>query len=155
VQFLLLIIVVLIIEMYLLITIGGELGALPTIALVFITAALGLWMLRQQSLSTLRRASFVIARGEAPVHEVAEGAVLLAGGILLLIPGFFTDAVGFLCLFPLSRQLLLQRFIRNAGAGHANAGDGRGAQTIEGEWRRESAHKSGKKRFPRSTYDKP
>ena len=133
-------IAVLILEMYLLIEIGGEIGALSTIALVFITAAVGIWMLRQQSLSTLRRASMTTMRGEAPVREAAEGIFLVLGGVLLLIPGFFTDAIGFLFLFRPTRALLTRRF-RNKVTVVSTQTDARtksAPRVIEGEWKRDN-----------------
>jgi UPF0716 protein FxsA len=143
VRFLLFIVAVLFIEMYLLITIGGEIGAVLTIALVFITAALGLWMLRQQGLATLRRASASLINGEAPVREAAEGIILLTGGILLLMPGFFTDFVGFLCLLPPTRALLLKHFSSNMRVVKSqNYGGNHTSRTIEGEWYKESESNS-------------
>jgi UPF0716 protein FxsA len=143
VRFLLLIVAVLVIEMYLLIKIGGELGAIPTIVLVFVTAALGLWMLRLQGLATLRRASSALVSGEAPVREAAEGIILLIGGILLLIPGFFTDFVGFLCLLPPTRALLLKQFDRNVRVVKTRHYRGKDSSyTIDGEWLKESEPKS-------------
>jgi len=154
VRFLLLIIAILIIEMYLLIHIGGELGALPTIALVFITAGLGLWMLRQQSLTTLRKASFSMVKGKAPVREAAEGIILLIGGILLLIPGFFTDTIGFLCLLPPTRALFLNRFAKRMPEMHGQTRYRHDSHTIEGEWQTETEvntnTKADKKRLPTS-----
>ena len=132
------IIAVLIVEMYLLIQIGGGLGAFTTIALVFITAALGIWMLRLQGLNTLRKASFSAVQGEAPVREALEGVLLVVGGVLLLIPGFFTDGLGFLLLLPPIRKLLLRRMGENprvAQADGQNPGSGR-SKVIEGEWKR-------------------
>lgn len=134
------IVAIAVVELYLLIAIGGEIGALATIALVFITAALGLWMLRQQGLATLRRALLSAQRGDRPLLEVAEAPFLLLGGLLLLIPGFFTDLLGFLCLLPFTRRWLLSRVVKKAQSrGQIHTVD-RGRQTprvIEGEWRRE------------------
>lgn len=141
-RFVLTLLAVLIIEMYLLIEIGSELGAFATIALVFITAAVGLWMMRLQGLSTLRRASLAASKGEPPVREAAEGVILLVGGALLLIPGFFTDAIGLLCLLPPTRALLLRWLGRNVRVTPAGGEPGQppkadaGPRVIEGRWRR-------------------
>lgn len=153
---LLLVVAVLVIEMYLLIAIGGELGALTTIALVFITAALGLWMLRQQSLTMLRKVSMTMVQGDAPVLEAAEGIVMLIGGILLLIPGFFTDALGFFCLLPPTRALLLRRLRKNTLAARAQRNrQGDNSHIIDGEWHEEQEPDSKRSSQHRDTLPKP
>lgn len=93
-------------EMAVLIQVGTEIGVFNTIGLVLLTAVLGAWLLRQQGLATLLRANQRLNSGELPAKEVAEGLILAVGGVLLLTPGFITDAVGFLCLIPLSRHWL-------------------------------------------------
>ena len=97
---LLLFLVVPIIEIYLLIQVGGYLGAGTTIFLVVFTAVLGAWLLRIQGFSTMRRVQNSVARGEIPAIEMLGGVLLLLSGALLLTPGFFTDTIGFLLLFP-------------------------------------------------------
>lgn len=96
-----------ILEMWLLIRVGGIIGALPTIALVFLTAMAGLALLRQQSFSTLFRARSRMAQGQLPANEMVEGIFLAVGGALLLTPGFITDLIGFSCLIPGVRQVLI------------------------------------------------
>lgn len=97
---LLLFITIPILEMYLLIQVGSRIGALPTIGLVVLTATIGLWLLRLEGLATLMRLQERVNQGEVPGRELMEGAMLLVGGALLLTPGFFTDAIGFVCLLP-------------------------------------------------------
>jgi UPF0716 protein FxsA len=104
-------IIVPIIEMVVLIQVGQEIGALWTIALVLITAFIGINLLRYQGLATLSRANWRIQAGEIPAQEILEGILLAVGGALLLTPGFVTDAVGFLLLLPLSRQLMASRLM--------------------------------------------
>lgn len=111
---LLVFIIVPIFELYLLIKVGGIIGALPTIAIVIITAVIGTWLLRQQGLATLQRYQNNLGQGKLPAMELVEGLVLLFGGALLLTPGFFTDAIGFLCLIPVTRQALIRRFVSYA-----------------------------------------
>lgn len=94
-------------ELYLLIKIGSEIGALPAIFLVLFTAVVGGILVQRQGVNTLMRVRQSTDRGELPALELLEGAVLLAGGLLLLIPGFFTDALGFLLLVPPLRRLFL------------------------------------------------
>ncbi|MCW8125246.1 FxsA family protein [Microbulbifer halophilus] len=110
---LLLFIVIPILEMWILIAVGSEIGALPTIGLVLLTAVVGLALLRRQGLSTVMRAQQKMQTGELPAREMAEGIFLAVGGALLLTPGFFTDALGFACLIPGLRQLLLGRILRH------------------------------------------
>lgn len=100
-------------EMWLLIEVGGRIGALPTIALVLLTAMVGLALLRQQGTSTLARANQRMQSGGIPAQEMAEGLFLAVGGALLLTPGFITDAIGFACLIPGLRQWLLARVIKH------------------------------------------
>ena len=95
------------IEIYLLIQVGGILGALPTVGLIILTAILGAGLLRLQGLSTMQRVRQTMARGEVPAIEMLEGLVLLFCGALLLTPGFFTDIIGFLGLVPVLRRGLI------------------------------------------------
>lgn len=130
-------------EIYLLIKVGGLIGAIPTVFMVVFTAVLGALLLRQQGFSTLARLQAALARGEIPAIEMLEGAMLLCGGALLLTPGFFTDTIGFICLIPpLRRRVILWALRRGIIASVAPGGgtdrrDGRhGPRTIEGEyWR--------------------
>lgn len=107
----LLFIVMPILEMWVLISVGQEIGALPTIGLVFLTAVVGLALLRRQGISTVMRAQQKMQAGEMPAREMAEGIFLAVGGALLLTPGFITDAIGFACLIPGLRQLILGRLL--------------------------------------------
>ncbi|MGI9288872.1 MAG: FxsA family protein [Pseudomonadales bacterium] len=93
-------------EMWILIEVGQWLGALPTIALVMLTAVIGISLLRWQGLSTLTRAQQRMQNGQMPAQEMIEGLALAIGGALLLTPGFMTDAFGFACLIPASRRKL-------------------------------------------------
>ena len=108
---LLIFIVVPILEMWLLITVGGAIGVVPTIGLVLLTAVVGLRLLRQQGLQTLFRYQQRLQSGEIPAQELMEGLMLAVGGALLLTPGFVTDFVGFCCLLPISRRWLIARFM--------------------------------------------
>lgn len=105
--FLVLFIIVPITEMWLLIEVGAKIGGLPTIGLVFLTAALGLALLRQQGTDTLRRFQRRTEQGQLPAGEIFEGVALAVGGALLLTPGFITDAIGFCCLLPFTRKLVV------------------------------------------------
>lgn len=100
-------------EIYLLLEVGGIIGALPTIFLVVLTAIIGAWLLRQQGFATFRRFQESLARGEIPAYEMIEGPIILVGGALLLTPGFITDILGFICLIPALRQKLAQYIIEH------------------------------------------
>ena len=100
-----------IIEMWILIEVGGWIGALPTIGLVVLTATLGLSLLKRQGLSTLMSARRKMDEGSIPASELVSGVMIGVGGALLLTPGFVTDAVGFALLMPQARQWLLIKLI--------------------------------------------
>lgn len=130
------------IEIYLLIKIGSWLGALPTIALLVFAAVLGTLLLRQQGFATLQRLQAAQARGQIPATELLEGAILTLSGILLLIPGFFTDVLGYLGLIPplrrwLVRAILDRFFLNQSWPPPAGPPPSDGPVTLEGEFRRE------------------
>lgn len=141
--------VVPIIEIYLLIQVGSVIGAIPTILLVIATAVIGAYLLRQQGLSTLSRFQSNLAAGVMPAKEMLEGILLLVGGALLMTPGFFTDAMGFLCLIPVSRRFLVDQMIKRSvisasgvmGGGFSASGRPSGpsdGDVFEGEYSRKS-----------------
>ncbi len=109
----LLFIVVPILEMLLLFRVAEYIGALATLGLVLLTAAVGIQILRQQGLATLTRANQRISSGELPAQEMLEGLLLAVGGAFLLTPGFITDAAGFLLLIGPGRRLLISRLLRS------------------------------------------
>lgn len=112
-KFLLLFIAVPLVEMVVLIKVGQQIGALSTIALVILTAVIGIALLKQQGLAMLNRANWKMNQGQIPAREMAEGIVLAVGGALLLTPGFVTDAIGFLCILPGTRHLILGKVLKN------------------------------------------
>ena len=111
---LMLFIVMPIVEMWLLITIGSYIGALSTIALVLLTALIGIGLLREQGVSTLWRGREKLQQGKIPAQEMMEGIVLAVSGALLLTPGFVTDTIGFLGLLPFSRIYLVKSFCKKS-----------------------------------------
>ena len=100
-------------EIYLLLQVGAVIGAFPTIFLVVFTAVLGAWLLKQQGFATFHRFQTSLAQGEIPAYEMIEGPIILAGGLLLLTPGFITDLLGFACLIPQLRKKIAQYIIEN------------------------------------------
>ena len=107
---LLTIILVPIIEIYLFIKIGGQIGAFNTISLIFITAIVGIIYARYEGLNTLRSGFSQLIKNEIPAYEMISGAILAFAALLLIVPGFATDFIGFLLIFPLTRKLLLNNF---------------------------------------------
>jgi UPF0716 protein FxsA len=134
--FLLVFVGVPLLELYLLIQVGSEIGALPTIGLSILTAILGSWLVRVQGFSVLLRVRGMLDRGEVPALEVLDGALLLIAGVMLLLPGFITDALGFLLLIPPLRRFVIRRFVRVIPVHPQPQGEA-GPRVIEGEFRRE------------------
>ena len=102
------IILVPIIEIYLFIKIGSQIGALTTITLIFVTAILGIIYARYEGLNTLKSAFVQLVKNEIPVYEIISGAAITFAALLLIIPGFASDIIGFLLIFPLSRKFILK-----------------------------------------------
>ncbi len=129
--------VVPVLEMWLLITIGQMIGALPTIGLVLLTAVIGVQLLRFQGISTLLRAQERLSTGNVPALEMVEGLALAVGGALLLTPGFATDAFGFACLIPASRRWMAKKLFNHW------LEQGRIKTAMHGEFNRYSEDESG------------
>lgn len=137
-RFLLLLLLAPLLEIWLLIYVGSHLGAGPTIALVVLAAVLGVALIRRVGLSTLTRANQRIRAGEVPAQEMGEGLVLVIAGLLLILPGFATDAVGLIFLLPFVRRRLLAPWVRMQKRTYAGRSDpSRTGTTLEGEYRRE------------------
>ena len=100
------IILVPILEIYLFIKIGAQIGALNTILLIFITAVTGIVYARYEGLNTLKSGFAQMIKNEIPAYEMISGAAIAFGALLLIIPGFATDTLGFLIIFPLTRKLI-------------------------------------------------
>ena len=107
---LLLIILIPIIEIYLFIEIGGKIGALNTISLIFVTAFVGVIYARYEGFNTLRAGMSQMVKNELPIYEIVSGAALAFAALLLILPGFATDAIGILIIFPPTRKVLFRKF---------------------------------------------
>ena len=110
---LLTIILVPIIEIYLFIKIGAQIGAFNTISLIFVTAIVGIIYARYEGLNTLKLGFSQLIKNELPAYEIISGATIALAAMVLIIPGFATDTLGFLLLFPLTRKLILGRLLKN------------------------------------------
>ena len=102
-----------IVEIYLFIKIGSQIGAFKTITLIFITAFIGIIYARYEGLNTLRSGLSQLIKNELPVYEIISGAAIAVGALLLIIPGFATDLFGFLLIIPLTRKLLFKKIDKN------------------------------------------
>jgi len=104
------IILIPVIEIFLLIKIGSQIGAITTILLIFATAIVGVYYAKYEGLNTLKSGFEQISKNKAPTYEMITGAAIAFAALLLIIPGFATDVIGFLIIFPLSRNFLLKKF---------------------------------------------
>ena len=107
---LLLIILIPIVEIYLFIKIGAQIGAITTIIFIFITAIVGVYYAKYEGLNTLRSGFTQLSKNEAPTYEMVSGAAIAIAALLLIIPGFATDIIGFLIIFPVTRKIFLKKF---------------------------------------------
>ena len=103
------IVLVPIVEIYLFIKIGGQIGAFNTILLIFVTAITGIIYARYEGLNTLRSAYSQIIKQETPAYEIISGAAIAFAALLLIVPGFATDIIGFLIILPVTRKLILRK----------------------------------------------
>tara|TARA_B100001287_G_C22272743_1_gene340146 strand:+ start:52 stop:447 length:396 start_codon:yes stop_codon:yes gene_type:complete len=101
-----------IIEIYLLIKIGSQIGAISTILLIFLTAITGIYYAKYEGLNTLKLGFIQLRNNESPTYEMISGAVIAFAAILLIIPGFATDVMGFLLIFPITRKLILSKTLK-------------------------------------------
>ena len=104
------IILIPIIEIYLFIKIGSEIGALTTIILILTTAVVGIYYAKYEGLNTLKSGFTQLSKNETPTYEIISGAAIALSALLLIIPGFATDLMGFLLIFPLSRKFIFHNF---------------------------------------------
>ena len=106
---LLLILLVPIIEIYLFIKIGSQIGAFNTISLIFITAIIGIYYAKYEGINTLRSAINQIVKNEIPIYEIVSGAALAFASLLLILPGFLTDIIGLFIIFPWTRKMFFKK----------------------------------------------
>jgi UPF0716 protein FxsA len=98
------------IEIYLFIKIGSEIGALNTILLILTTAILGIWYARYEGFNTLRSGISQLVKNELPLYEIVSGAAIAFAALLLILPGFATDIIGILLVFPVTRKIILSKY---------------------------------------------
>ena len=106
------IILVPIIEIYLFIKIGSQIGAFNTIFLIFVTAIIGVFYARFEGLNTIKSGLSQLVKNELPAYEIISGAAIAVAALLLIVPGFATDFIGFLIIFPLTRKLIFGKIFK-------------------------------------------
>jgi len=107
--FILLILLVPVIEIYLFIKIGSQIGAFNTISLILVTAIFGIYYVKYEGLNTLRSGINQIIKNEMPIYEIISGAALAFAAFLMILPGFLTDIIGLLIIFPLTRKIFIKK----------------------------------------------
>jgi len=107
---LILIILIPIVEIFLFIKVGSQIGAITTILLIFVTAIVGVYYAKYEGLNTLKAGFAQLSRNEAPTYEMLSGAAIAFAALLLIIPGFATDIFGFLLIFPITRKFIFGKF---------------------------------------------
>tara|TARA_A100001015_G_C14764382_1_gene622726 strand:+ start:35 stop:454 length:420 start_codon:yes stop_codon:yes gene_type:complete len=116
-------------EIFLLIKIGGQIGALSTVALIFLTAIIGVYFAKLQGIQTLKSGMVNLYKNRMPIYEIMSGASIAIGALLLIIPGFFTDFLGFLLLIPFTRKIFFSLAFKNKPVSERNDDN----KTIDGE----------------------
>ncbi|MDC1092489.1 FxsA family protein [Pelagibacteraceae bacterium] len=116
-------------EIFIMIKVGGKVGALNTIALIFLTAVIGVYFAKLQGIQTLKSGMVNFYQDKLPVYEILSGASIAIAALLLIVPGFFTDFVGFLILIPFTRKILFSIALRNKRKINLNNKE----DTIDGE----------------------
>ena len=109
---LILIILIPIVEIFLFIKVGSQIGAFTTILLIFVTAIVGVYYAKYEGLNTLKAGFAQLSRNEAPTYEMLSGAAIAFAALLLIIPGFATDILGFLLIFPITRKFIFGKFTK-------------------------------------------
>ena len=116
-------------EIFLFIKIGGQVGALNTVALIFLTAIIGVYFAKLQGIQTLKSGMVNLYQNKMPIYEIMSGASIAIAALLLIIPGFFTDLIGFLLLIPFTRRIIFSLVLKNKSQSVVSREDG----TIDGE----------------------
>ena len=120
------------IEIYLFIKVGSEIGAVNTILLILTTAIVGIWYARYEGFNTLRSGMSQLVKNELPLYEIVSGAAIAFAALLLILPGFATDIVGILLVFPLTRKIILSKYSKKYSSKKKN--NEKKKNYIEGEF---------------------
>ena len=117
-------------EIFIMIKIGAQIGAFNTISLIFLTAIIGIYYARIQGIQTLRSGIINLYKNKVPIYELMSGASIAFAALLLIIPGFFTDFIGFILLVPITRNILFKLAFKKHSSSHEIKN---GNETIDGE----------------------
>ncbi|MDC3139451.1 FxsA family protein [Candidatus Pelagibacter sp.] len=120
------------IEIYLFIKVGSQIGALNTILLIAITAVAGIWYARYEGFNTLRSGMSQLFKNEVPLYEIISGAAIAFAALLLILPGFATDIIGILLVFPVTRKIILSKYAKKYSSKKKNKTSEK--NYIEGEY---------------------
>ena len=120
------------IEIYLFIKVGSQIGALNTILLIMTTAIVGIWYARYEGFNTLRSGMSQLVKNELPLYEIVSGAAIAFAALLLILPGFATDIIGILLVFPVTRKIILSKYSKKYSAKTKNSNNKK--NYIEGEY---------------------
>ena len=120
------------IEIYLFIKVGSEIGALNTILLILTTAVVGIWYVRYEGFNTLRSGMSQLVKNELPLYEIVSGAAIAFAALLLILPGFASDIIGILLVFPVTRKIILSKYSKKNTSKKKD--NDRGKNYIEGEY---------------------
>ena len=120
------------IEIYLFIKVGSQIGALNTILLILTTAVVGIWYARYEGFNTLRSGMSQLIKNEIPLYEIVSGAAIAFAALLLIMPGFATDIIGILLVFPITRKIILNKYSKKYSTKNKNNGNKK--NYIEGEY---------------------
>ena len=120
------------IEIYLFIKVGSEIGALNTILLILTTAIVGIWYARYEGFNTLRSGMSQLVKNELPLYEIVSGAAIAFAALLLILPGFATDIIGVLLIFPVTRKIILSKYTKKNSTKNKNSDKQK--NYIEGEY---------------------
>ena len=116
-------------EVFLMIKIGGKIGALNTVSLIFLTAITGLYFAKLEGIKTMRSGILNLYQNKIPIYEMVSGASIAIAALFLIIPGFFTDTIGFLLLIPFTRRILISFLVKKQNI--SNGQDNK--KTLDGE----------------------
>ena len=116
-------------ELFLLIKIGGQIGALNTVSLIFLTAIIGIYFAKHQGIQTFKSGMINLYQNKMPIYEIMSGASIAIAALLLIIPGFFTDFIGFLLLVPFTRKILFALTVKKRSSSKKESAN----KTIDGE----------------------
>ena len=120
------------VEIYLFIKVGSQIGAFNTVLLILVTAVVGIWYARYEGFNTLKSGMSQLVKNELPLYEIVSGAAIAFAALLLILPGFATDIIGVLLIFPVTRKIILSKYSKKHS--DKNKSDKKEKNFIEGEY---------------------